>query len=229
MFKKIKISLVVLIVLVLVGVAGGSVYWYLTKETRLYNQIKNTPKLVELWNKAKNMEEKIKQKPEEAGFYMELGLNWKGLGELSGSSNKEFFNRSLAAYEVGIEKFGSKNILFYLNAGNLAEQLEDYTKAETYFKKAIEISSADETGYLELADLYSYKMKKDKIEVVKVYESGMKVMMNPISLIYARGSYLRRVGDYKNALADYKVMVENYPSNAGYKEIVQEIEAKIKP
>lgn len=225
MSKKLKIGLLVLIVLVVAGIAGG-VYWYLTKEARLYSQIKDKPQLVELWNKAKNMEAKIAQKPEEAGYYMELGLNWKSLGETA--NIKEFFNRSLATYEIGIKKFGQKNILFYLNAGNLAEQMGDYAKAESYFKKAIEISSADETGYIELADLYSYKMKKDKMTVVGVYESGMKVLMNPAPLIYARGSYLRRIGDYKNALEDYKVLSQNYPEHQGYKEIVKELEELIK-
>jgi tetratricopeptide (TPR) repeat protein len=225
MSKKLKISLGVLSVLILAGLAGG-VYWYLTKETRLYNQIKDKPQLVELWNKAKNTEEKIKQKPEEAGYYMESGLDWKSLGEIS--EIKEFLSRSLSAYEEGIKKFGQKNILFYLNAGNLAEQMGDYTKAESYFKKAIEISSADESGYIELADLYSYKMKKSEAEVVKVYESGMKILMNPAPLIYARGSYLRRIGDYKNALEDYKVLSQNYPDHQGYKEIVSELEGLIK-
>lgn len=225
MSKKIKIGLVVFVVLILAGIAGG-VYWYLTKDARFYSQIKDKPQLVEIWNKAKNMEAKIKQKPEEAGYYMELGLNWKSLGETS--NIKEFLYRSLAVYEVGTKKFGQKNILFYLNAGNLAEQLGNYAKAESYFKKAIEISSADETGYIELADLYSYKMKKSEIEVVKVYESGMKVLMNPASLIYARGSYLRRIGDYKNALEDYKVLSQNFPDHQGYKEIVSELEELIK-
>lgn len=225
MSRKNIISLVIVLVLILAGIAGGF-YWSWGKEARLYSQIENKPELVALWKRAKTMEEKIVQKSEDAGSYMELGLLWKSLGELS--NNKIFFERSLLAYERGVEKFGQKNILFYLNAGNVAERLENFSKAESYFKKAIEISPADESGYIGLADLYSYKMKKNKMEVVAVYETGTKAMVNPTPLIYARGSYLRRVGDYKNALADYKILSQNFPDQIGYREIAAELEKLIR-
>lgn len=225
MFKKNKIIIAIFSALVLVGVISG-VYWYWGQDALLFNQIKNRTDLVELWNRVRIMEDKITQKPGEASYYMELGLLWKSLGELS--ERTVFFERSLSAYEQGIKKFGQQNILFYLNAGNVAERLKDFVRAEKYFKKAIEISPADESGYIELTDLYSYKMSKSKMEVVAVYEAGMKVMMNPVTLIYARGSYLRRIGDYENALVDYQILSQNYPDHVGYKAIVAELNDLIK-
>lgn len=197
-----------------------------TRERLLFNKIKDRPDLVAIFDKVKKTEEEIVKNPDQASLYFDLGLHWKSIGELGGG--EPFFQKSLETYEKGIEKFGQKNILFYLNGGKLAERLEDYNKAEQYYRKAIEISSADESGYLYLVDLYSYQMKKTEEDVLKIFEEGQKRMMNSISLITGRASYLRRVGDYKMALEDYKILVQSYPDNQGYKEIVQELEQAIK-
>lgn len=196
------------------------------REKLLFNKIKDRPDLVAIFDKVKKSQEEMAKNPEKASVYFDLGLYWKSIAELGGG--EPFFKESLKVYEKGIEKFGQKNILFYLNGGKLAERLEDYNKAEQYYRKAIEISSADESGYLYLVDLYSYQMKKTEEDVLKVFEEGQKKMMNSMPLIAGRASYLRRIGDYKMALEDYKILVQNYPNNQGYKEIVQELEQKLK-
>lgn len=200
------------------GMLGG--------ERALFRKIQNRPDLVEIFNKVKKSEAEIAKNPEKVSAYFDIGLYWKSIAELGGG--EPFFQKSLEAYEEGIEKFGQKNILFYLNGGKLAERLEDYPKAEKYYKKAIEISSADESGYLYLVDLYSYKLNRPKEEILKIFEAGRQKMVNPLPLIAARASYLRRIGDYQAALEDYKVLSQNYPNNQGYKEVIQELEEKIK-
>lgn len=215
----IVVAIVVLVVLWQQGIIG-------TRERLLFNKIKDHPDLVAIFNKVKKSQEEMAKNPEKASVYFDLGLYWKSIAELGGG--EPFFKESLKVYEKGIEKFGQKNILFYLNGGKLAERLEDYGKAEKYYKKAVEISPADESGYLYLVDLYSYKMEAPKEEILKIFDVGLKVMMDSTPLIFGRASYLRRIGDYKMALEDYKILVQNYPSNQGYKEIVQELEQKLK-
>ena len=114
-----------------------------------------------------------------------------------------------------------------MNAGKVAEELRDYAKAEEYFKAAIEISPADENGYLSLADLYSYKMGKSVSEVAAVYNQGGPKMADPTALIWGRGSYLKRVGQYAAALPDYEVLSKAFPDNQGYKDAIAEIKAKL--
>lgn len=201
------------------GIIGG-------RNRILFEKIKDKPDLVAIFEKVKKSQEEIAKNPEKVSAYFDLGLYWKSIAELGGG--EPFFQKSLEAYEAGIEKFGQKNILFYLNGGKLAERLGDYAKAELYFQKAIEISPADESGYLYLVDLYSYKLNRPKEEILKVFEEGVKKMVNSIPLIAGRASYLRRVGDYKMALEDYKILSENYPNNQGYKEVIKELEEAIK-
>lgn len=200
--------------------------WLGNSEKRLFNQIKDKPELVALFEKIQKTKADIKNEPEKVSLYFDLGFYWKSIAELGGG--EPFFKKSLKAYELGIEKFGQKNILFYLNGGKLAERLEYLDKAERYYKKAIEISSADESGYLYLVDLYSYKMNKPKDEVLKIFEDGIKKMVVSTPLIAGRAAYLRRIDEFAMALDDYKLLSQTFPNNQGYKDVIQELEQAIK-
>ena len=192
----------------------------------LWHQIRERRDLVEIFKKAQVREKELAQNSEKAELYFSVGLDWKSIAELGGG--RPFFERSLKVYEAGIEKFGQKNILFYLNAGKLAEHVDDLGKAEIYYKKAIAISPGDESGYIDLAEMFEYRLKKSKDEVVAVFHEGEKKMVNPTPLLVAEASYLRRVGDFGAALKIYKLLNQAFPTHQGFKEIIQELEAKIK-
>lgn len=226
MYKKIFIFLTILLL-----VTSGALLWYQgiigNGDRHLLRSIKDKPELVALYNKAKAKEKDIAKNPDEASLYFDLGLEWKSIAELTASNQKEFFTKSLGVYENGIERFGQKNILFYLNAGKLAERIGAFEKAEGYYKKAIEISPADESGYLYLVDLYYYSMHKSEASILAVFDAGLKIMVSPIALTSGRATYLRRAGSYVLALKDYELLSKNFPNNMGYKEIIQELKQKI--
>lgn len=221
--KIIIIGVGLLTLLIILGLWQKGIFE--NSDKKLFKLIQGKPNLEEIFYEAQGVEAQIEKEPENASLYLTLGLRWKSIAELGGG--EPFFQKSLETYEMGIEKFGQQNILFYLNGGKLAERLNNFEKAEQYYKKAIEISSADESGYLYLADLYSYKMNKSKEEVLRALEGGMNKMLSPIPLIAARAAYLRRVGDYKAALENYKILSQSFPDNAGYKEVIKELEKKI--
>ena len=223
-----KKHLYVIITIIIVGVIGALLWrqGVFGGDQALLHSIKDKPALVELFNKAAAAEAEIKKDPTKAEQYFNAGLFWKSLAEQGGP--EVFFSRSLQVYEQGIKLFGQKNILFYLDAGNLAEHVNDFAKAETYYKKAIEISSGDESGYLNLAHLYFYKLKRPKADILAVYAEGAKRLVNPVIIISDRASYLRQIGDYAAALKDYTTLSLNFPANQGYKDIIAELKAKIK-
>lgn len=212
------IGLVILFAFWQKGILGGEKY--------LFKKIQDRPDLVVVFGKAQKAKEKIAKDPEKSSAYLDLGFYWKSIGELGGG--EPFFKESLKSYERGIKKFGQKNILFYLNGGKLAERLENFDKAERYYKKAMEISSADESGYLYLVDLYSYKMNRPKDEVLKIFEDGIKKMVVSTPLIAGRAAYLRRIGEFAMALDDYKLLSQAFPNNQGYEDVIQELEQAIK-
>jgi len=49
-----------------------------------------------------------------------------------------------------------------------------------------------------------------------------------VPLLTGRASYLRRMGDYKLALEDYKVLSQNFPDNKNYKIVIAELEELLK-
>jgi tetratricopeptide (TPR) repeat protein len=216
----ILVGVLVVLALWYQGMLGGSEYRY-------YRLIKNNPKLVSVYNEAKKAEANIRQSPDSVKDYLNAGIAWKGLGDQSPENKNIFYAKAREVYGAGIKRFGAKNIIFYLNDGNVAELMGDYSGAEADYKKAIEISVADESGYIGLASLYDYKLHKSKEEIVAVYSQGIAKMYDPTPLVAARGSYLRRVGDAKGALPDYQYLVKKFPTNTGYQQIVAELKAKI--
>lgn len=228
MKKYVKILVGVLIVAALLG-AGFFLWWngLFGGDQKLLRSIQNKPELVALFNKATAGEKAMAQNPDDAARYIDTGLQWKSLAELSSVNQNVFFGRSLSVYEKGIERFGQKNILFYLNAGKVAERIGEFDKAEQYYRKAMAISPGDESGYLDLTDLYYFQLHKSEPEILSIFAQGVKIMMNPTPLIAGRATYLRRIGDAAAALKDYQQLVKIFPQDQGYRLIVQELTQKL--
>lgn len=218
-----------IIVIAVIGVFWSIQHWKKTAngdDARLFGEIKDQPALVDLFNKAVTKENDLAAHPDQAGLYFDLGLYWKDIGEQGGP--KDFLQKSLAVYESGIPRFGQSNILFYLNAGQLAEETGDYVKARGYYQKAIQISPADESGYIDLANLYNYRLHQPEAAVVAVYNAGQKAMFNATPIVVARAAYFKRIGDYPAALKDYQQLSQVYPNDGGFKIAIQELTAEIK-
>lgn len=214
--------------IIILAIIAGLAWWFLFggSEQALIGSLKGDPTLVENYHTARETKKKLMADRENAALYMTLGLDWKTVAEYA-PKPAPFFKLSLQVYEDGIEKFGDKNILFYLNAGNIAERLQEYEKARTYYKKAIQISSGDESGYLALADLYEYFLKEPKEKILAIFADGEKMVVYNLPIIGARASYLRRIGDHEAALKDYTVLRENFPDRVGYQEVIAELEQLI--
>lgn len=195
-------------------------------DQRLFRSIKKNPQWVALYEEAKQAEKKLKAAPDKPGLYLSAGMGWKGLGDAT--QDRRFLEKSLAFYEDGADRFGQSNILFYLNAGKVAESMGDYAIAEKYYRLAMSVSAADESGYLYLADLYLYKLNKSKDDMLALYTLAEKAVSNKLTIIWSRASYLRKIGDYRSALKDYQTLVAALPQEAGYKQIVAELQTKIR-
>ncbi len=226
--KKILAGVIGMLFIALI-VFGGWYFGFIPGTDRnIYARIKNNPELLAPYEQIQKDNETIKKTPDKVVAYIDLGLSWKTLGDLSPTDKNVFYQKARDAYQAGAQRFGTKNIIFYLNDGKVAELMGDYAGAEANYKKMIEISAGDESGYINLATLYDYKLHKTPAEILAVYNQGIAKLFNPIAVVGARGTYLRRIGDFQNALPDYELLVKNYPNNQGYKDIVEELKAKIK-
>ncbi len=204
-------------------------YWQgiiFNPDRALFNTVKNKPEVKKMYEAAQAAEHKIKTEPDQPARYLQAAIAWKGIGDLL--QDQRFLAKSLLVFQDGIERFGQNNILFYLNAGKVAESMNDFEKAEKYYRAASTISPLDESPYLYLADLYIYKVKKSKADILAVYAEAEAKVGNKLTVVWARGTYLRNTADYAGALKEYEVLVKSFPNESGYKEIVAELKTKLK-
>ena len=218
MTKRNKI--LVLVVAVFVLVVGGmfAIYQQRTSNAReeqtVLKKIGDKKELLEIYDKVKRAQAVLqhpKDENEEVGNLLSLGNNWK----------------ALAVFEEGIRKFGHKNVIFYWNGGGLAENHGDFTLAEYYYKESIRIASTYGEGYIKLAELYRFRMKKSEDDVVTVYKQGLN--RNPANgpLLLENAAYLKSIGRHKDALEAYKLLLKAFPGNSGYEQSIKEMEAKL--
>lgn len=124
--------------------------------------------------------------------YLAIAMAWKTLADRT--KNPEQYREALSIYEAGIATSEGKDFLMYDNAGSMAIYLGDYTLAETYYKKAIELSPGTAGLYEKLAELYEYKLKKPSAEIIALYDAAIKnVVLNPGYPVELKKSYLERV------------------------------------
>jgi len=232
MTKRNKI--LVLVVAVFVLVVGGmfAIYQQRTSNAReeqtVLKKIGDKKELLEIYDKVKRAQAVLqhpKDENEEVGNLLSLGNNWKALAELT--KDDYFYKKALAVFEEGIRKFGHKNVIFYWNGGGLAENHGDFTLAEYYYKESIRIASTYGEGYIKLAELYRFRMKKSEDDVVTVYKQGLN--RNPANgpLLLENAAYLKSIGRHKDALEAYKLLLKAFPGNSGYEQSIKEMEAKL--
>lgn len=195
------------------------------EEWRVKMHIKNNPEWLADYDKIKGLIERDKQEPNDVGRLFTLGLAWKSLGEKT--RDPFFFEKSLAVYERGAEHFGGRNVLFYWNAGKVAEELGRYEDAEKHYLKSIKLADGYAEGYQHLTDLYIYKLKKHKEEILQVFAQGIKTLFDPLPLIALRAAYLRRIGDDAAALPDYQLLAKNFPNNQAFQEVINELTQRL--
>lgn len=232
MTKRNKIIGLIIVVALLVG--GGVFVSYRTRtanareEQTVLQKIGDKKELLEIYDKVKRAQTVLqnpKDESEEVGNLLSLGNNWKALAELT--KDDYFYSRALAAFEEGIRKFGHKNVIFYWNGGGLAENHGDFALAEHDYKESIRIAPTYGEGYIKLAELYRFRMKKSQDEVEAVYKQGRNANPGNGPLLLENAAYLKEVGRFKDALEEYKLLLKVFPGNAGYEQNVRDLEAKL--
>lgn len=193
MFKK-QIAIIISIILFII-LAGGIFYYfyfYNPIEAKLQDLKKTLPEFTEFIDEIIKMEKALKKDKTRIENYLNLGLSWKSLADRT--RDPEHYQQALKIYQEGIKLTKHKNTVFINNAGHMAEYLENFALAENYYKEAIGVAPGDELGYLNLIDLYRYKLKKSPEEIMAVFDQGIAKMFNPRILETRKKQYLEEIG-----------------------------------
>ena len=132
---------------------------------------------------------------QEIATYADLGLAFKSLADQTG--DKKHYQKALDVYEKAIELTKRKNIVFILNAGNMAVYTGDYQTAKSYYEEAISVAPGDIAGYQKLIELHMYQLKSPKEDIIAVFDKGIKRMFDPDALKKWKASYLKSLNENK--------------------------------
>lgn len=233
MSKRNKVTIGIIVVLCVIGASIATAVYYqrtaaVREEQTVLAKLKGNQDLLAVYDKIKKAEAVLqhpKDQNEETAYLLSLANNWKDLAEQT--KDDYFYNKALSAFEEGIRKFGEKNVIFYWNAGGLAENHGDFATAEHYYKESIRIAPAYGDGYIKLAELYRFRVHKTDDEVEAVYKQGRTT--NPMNgpLLLENAAYLKGIGRYKDAIEEYKLLLKVFPGNAGYLQSIKDMEAKL--
>jgi len=114
------------------------------------------------------------------------------------------------------------------NLGDLYHHfLNDYTKAEMYYKQALELSPMNALDYLALYELYRYSLKQDTAAVDILKEGIGRVTENqPIDLYIALANFYVAKGDTSEAIANF-TKARDLAQKTGNTSLVTQLNAEI--
>lgn len=159
------------------------------------------------YDKALEYQKKSKSDPSDIVNYIVEGNSWKMIGD--SFNDPAWYRLSLAAYERGIKVTGQKNSLLLTNAAQVAVSLGDYETAKRYYLISIDLSPGDANYHLSYIKLLVNKLHAPEQEVLRAYDDAMSRVVGGADLVSSRAQYLKSIGRYKDARADFQLLFNN--------------------
>lgn len=161
--------------------------------------------------------------PENPGPYITIGNNWVLIADVL--RNEDARAEAIAEYERGITRFGKKNTILIINAGNAYRAAGKLSEAEAKYKFAMEADPGYGAGYERLVDLYRFGMGKPPSEIIPVYQQALEKVFDNATIIQSLAEYLGSLGRFRDALPYYQLLAKKYPEQ--FMPIVRSIEERL--
>ncbi|NOZ35821.1 MAG: tetratricopeptide repeat protein [Chlorobi bacterium] len=140
--------------------------------------------------------------PEESKAYYYLALCYSAQGK---------YKVALQSAETALE-YDSTSVDYWYEAGYLADNVEDYNKAVTYYRKSLTINPKDKYSLLNLGLAYNKLGNRDS--ALYWYNKTLKLYPN-YSLAYNnRGYIFQTEGDYLSAIKNYNSALKYNSKNS---------------
>lgn len=151
--------------------------------------------------------------PYDGNTWMELALRYHTAGDYAAA--KEIWDFIVTVTPNNVTALGNLGRLHHF-------ELKEFTKAEEYFKKAIEANPARPEAYYELFDLYRYSYKKDTTAAVDIMKEAAKQFPEDYGIPAGLATYYREIGQ-KAAARTYFEQALTLARNQGNLSAVQSI------
>lgn len=156
----------------------------------------------------------LKKNPEDYSAWVSLGIYRKTLGDYEGA--EEVWKYVTVQWPT--------DFVAYNNLGNLYhEQLRDFPKAETYFRKTADLKPDFVQSYVNLYNLYRYSYKEKEKEAPEALALGLKRNPAEVNLMIVLARYYAEMKDLVQAASYYAQAV-----SAAEKDNKSELVANLK-
>ncbi len=126
------------------------------------------------------------------------------------------YEKAVLAYKRVLE-LNSGDIMALSNLAHIYEkQFADYETAKSYYEQLIVSVSSVYEYYIDLANLYEYRMKKPT-KAAEIYLEGLKNIPNHPNLLIGLIRYYVRQNDLPEAKKYAEILFKEYPNNELYK------------
>lgn len=226
-------SLVVILLIVL-GLVGWQVYNQINLDKhpilgaqKLEQYAQKDEQTKSLYSDAIKLENDLWADPANVEKHLSTMMKWKSLGDVTGT--KEFYERSNFVLMHLLDQPNGNTSLVYQNIATNYKYVGDYKMSEQYYRKAIELAPGDPDIYLLLVELYKFRMNKPKADIMAVYEEALaKIAQNNVDVVIDYAAYLYGQKEYQKSYEYYKLLVEKFPTNKGYKDRKDELDSILK-
>ncbi len=126
---------------------------------------------------------------------------------------KDSMDKALSEYKKA-QMANSDRPESYMNLGLLEIRLGNFLKAETYYKKALELDPKFVNGYINLADLYRLQQRDNDVE--SMLSEAKQIAADNAAVHHALGLHYVRVKKGDAALPELKRAYDIEPGNVRY-------------
>jgi tetratricopeptide (TPR) repeat protein len=205
--QKQAILMTIGLLIVLIAAFGGYKYFTAKVPVPAREVLSGKPELETSYDRAIKFETMISEKPGEIQNYLALGSAWKLIGDAT--RDEQWYKLSLDAYKRGISITNRKNSLLLTNAGQIEEQLGNFSQAKSYYLESIDLSPGDTSYHLMYINLLRYKYKASPEQILAAYDVGMNRVLGGADLVSSRSQYLKSIGRYDDARRDLELLLKN--------------------
>jgi len=184
--------------------------WGFWQRARCWQAKKEYDKAISDYSRA------IEIAPKKVSYYCDRGVTW---------NYKREFDRELADYNKAI-KINPQYAIAYNNRGAVWNEKGEYAKAITDYSRAIELDSKYVLAYQNRGNVLS---KKGEIQrALDDYTKAIELDSREYKSYYKRALILEKMGRLQEALEDARKALKLWPDNNYYRNLVSNLEAKIK-
>ena len=152
--------------------------------------------------------------------WLDLAIRYKTAGN---------FDDAVEIWEYLAAEYPTDYVAFHNLGEHYFHEVENYPKAESYYRQAITAAPEFSINYLDLHDLYRYVYKQETTAAVDILKEALTKIdgSQSIDVLSALARYYETKGDIENARANF-TLARDVAKKIGNPSLVERLDAELK-